>query len=406
MAISRAGIAVIMAALLAATASGTAAARDPIPSIACSGIVCTVYGPTYYGGYRTAADMLRHVDAVGQGYPGIATVHGIGESWTAAEGRGGHQLRAICLTGVAPRVDALVKAVAKTGLGVFRPEGCDLSFASGKPRSLLIAQIHAREIVTGELAWRWIDYLADGYGVDPVATEILDENEIWVVPVANPDGVDVVSSGGDEPKFQRKNLDFAPDSCRDHTGVVRYYRQGVDLERNFTARWGEPGSGADPCDDDYRGPYPASEPETGALEGLMSRLFADQRGGSADIEVPDTAAGLVIDLHSFGDYVVIPTGTGPGDAGQLRRLAERIAPPGYEVGTSQETVGYAVSGTSSDQAYGALGVAALVVEVGPRGDAPCRGFLPKYSCVDELFWPQTLAAFIEAARAARAPYLR
>lgn len=404
MTLPRAVIAVVSALMLVATASGSAAAREPVRPLMCAGAGCATYGPTYYGGYRTATDMLRHVDAVGAAYPGIATVHDIGESWSASQGRGGHRMRAICLTGVEPGVTGAVAAVAKSGLGVFRPEGCAMSTAGRKPRFLLIAQIHAREIVTGELAWRWIDYLADGYGIDPVATEILDHNEIWVVPVANPDGVDVVSSGGDDPRYQRKNVDFAPDSCRDDAGEVRYYRQGVDLERNFSARWGEPGSGADPCDENYRGPAPASEPETAALEGLMSRIFADQRAGSAEVEVPDSASGLVIDLHAFGDYLLIPTQTAPEDGRQLRRLTQRLAPPGYRGGTSAETVGYEVSGTSSDQAYAALGVAALVVEVGPRGDEPCHGFLPEYSCVDSLFWPTLLPSFVEAARAARAPY--
>ncbi|WP_327095916.1 hypothetical protein OIE68_39145 [Nocardia vinacea] len=67
------------------------------------------------------------------------------------------------------------------------------------------------------------------------------------------------------------------------------------------------------------------------------------------------------------------------------------------------TVGYPTSGTSMDQAYGALGVAALVMEIGPR-DADCAGFFPEYSCVDRLLWPQIRQAFSAAAWAAAAPY--
>ncbi|MEV0294721.1 M14 family zinc carboxypeptidase [Nocardia sp. NPDC050710] len=399
--VSRGWVAAVVGWLLVAVGAGSAVAEEPL---VCSGPICTVYGPTYYGGYHTAADMLRHVDTVGRAYPGIATAYGIGESWLATQGRGGHPLRALCLTGVEPGAGSQVKAVAKVGLGLFRPAGCVMSKASSKPKLLLIAQIHARELATGELMWRWIDYLADGYGVDPVATAILDETEVWIVPVANPDGVDVVSSGGDQPGFQRKNLDAPPESCLDDTEEARYYERGVDLERNFTERWGEPGSSAEPCDSDYRGAHPTSEPETRALEGLMSNIFADQRDGSDPVEVPDTASGLIIDLHSYGNYVLTPAVTGPEDGAQLRRLADRIAPPGFGTGTPEETVGYPVSGTSLDQAYGALGVAALVIEIGPRGDGGCNGFFPQYSCVDTLFWPQIRQAFTAAAGAAGAPY--
>ncbi|MEV2224357.1 M14 family zinc carboxypeptidase [Nocardia vinacea] len=172
---------------------------------------------------------MRHTQTVGHTYPGIATVYDIGESWLATQGQGGHRLQAICLTGIAP-APMPVKAVAKAGPGLVRPDGCALSTTSKKPKLLLFAQIHPREIATGELMWRWIDYLADGYGLDPDATAILDSTEVWIVPVANPDGVDVVATDVDQPRFQRKNVDDTEPSCAsEDEGNSR----GVDLERNF-----------------------------------------------------------------------------------------------------------------------------------------------------------------------------
>ncbi|WP_433194709.1 M14 family zinc carboxypeptidase [Nocardia sp. CA-107356] len=356
---------------------------------------------TYYGGYHTAADMLRHAQTVGGTYPGIAAVYDIGASWLATQGYGGHRLQAICLTGIAP-ASMPVKAVAKAGFGLVRPDGCALSTVSNKPKLLLFAQIHAREIATGELMWRWIDYLADGYGVDPEATSILDSTEVWIVPVANPDGVDIVSATEGGPLSQRKNVDDAEPTCAvadSHGGNGR----GVDLERNFSGRWGEAGADADPCAQDYRGAAAASEPETRALEGLVSAIFADQRGEPGRGEVPDSATGLLIDLHSFGNYVITPSVTAPEDAAQLRNLAAAVAPAGFASGTSMDTVGYPTSGTSMDYAYGALGVAALAMEIGPR-EADCAGFFPEYSCLDRLLWPQIRQAFTAAVRAAAAPY--
>ncbi|MFX0581284.1 M14 family zinc carboxypeptidase [Nocardia nepalensis] len=372
-----------------------------IAALFLSGIVVpgSAAAQTYYGGYHTAADMLWHAQTVGRTYPGIATVYDIGESWLATQGHGGHTLQAICLTGIAP-APMPVKAVAKAGLGLVRPDGCALSTVSNKPKLLLFAQIHAREIATGELMWRWIDYLADGYGIDPEATSVLDSTEVWIVPVANPDGVEIVSATEGRPRFQRKNVDDAEPSCAtEDPGNGR----GVDLERNFSGRWGEKGADADPCAQDYRGVAAASEPETRALEGLISAIFADQRGEPGVDEVPDSATGLLIDLHSYGNYLITPSVTAPEDAARLRRLAAQVAPEGFTSGTSTETVGYPTSGTSMDQAYGALGLAALVMEIGPR-ESDCAGFFPEYSCVDRLLWPQIRQAFTAAARAAAAPY--
>ncbi|MEU0503352.1 M14 family zinc carboxypeptidase [Nocardia sp. NPDC005998] len=372
-----------------------------IAALCLSGLVVpgSAGAQTYYGGYHTAADMLSHAQAVGRTYPGIATVYDIGESWLATQERGGHRLQAICLTGTA-QAPVPVKAIAKAGFGPVRPDGCALSTVSNKPKLLLFAQIHAREITTGELMWRWIDYLADGYGIDPEATSVLDSTEVWIVPVADPDGVDIVSAAEGRPGFQRKNVDDTGPTCTtEDLGIGR----GVDLERNFSGRWGAEGADADPCAQEYRGVAAASEPETRAFEGLMSAIFADQRGGPGIGDVPDTATGLLIDLHSFGNFVITAADTTPEDGVRLRNLAAKIAPAGFTSGTSLDTVGYPISGTSIDQAYRALGMAALVMEIGPD-TADCAGFFPEYSCVDRLLWPQIRQAFTAAARAAAAPY--
>ncbi|MEV2224356.1 hypothetical protein AB0E01_31400 [Nocardia vinacea] len=101
--------------------------------------------------------------------------------------------------------------------------------------------------------------------------------------------------------------------------------------------------------------------------------------------------------------MITPTMAAPDDAAQLRNLAAKVPPAGFASGTSVDTVGYPTSGTSMDQAYGALGVAALVMEIGPR-DADYAGFFPEYSCVDRLLWPQIRQAFSAAAWAAAVPY--
>ena len=124
---------------------------------------------TFYGGYHTVAAHRQHLSDVAAAYPALATVVDYGDSWLKTKGRGGHDLLAICIT--------------KKATG-----DCALSPTAPKPRSVLYAAIHARELATAEIAWNWIDYLTTSYGSDTTVTNLLDTTEIWVVPVANPDG--------------------------------------------------------------------------------------------------------------------------------------------------------------------------------------------------------------------------
>ncbi|RDI68023.1 M14 family zinc carboxypeptidase [Nocardia pseudobrasiliensis] len=351
----------------------------------------------FYGGYHTSAEMQAHAKDVATKNPGIAASYDIGKTWLAQRGNGGHPMSVICLSGSKQLADK-DKATAKT---TGKVNGCALSPSLTKPRFLLTAQIHARELATGELAWRWIDYLASGYGKDATATSILDSTEIWVVPVTNPDGVDVVASGGNRPKMQRKNVDNGqtPSSCSIVDGSGN--GPGIDLNRNFATRWG--GDSRNPCSQTYQGPRAASEPETQAISQLYANLFPNQRpSGGGD--VPNTAKGVVIDLHSYGNYGIIPTAATPTNREQLRALIKKVVPAGFTVGTDEETVGYSTWGTTDDQAHGALGVASFTIEIGPNSSSSCAGFMPKYSCVDSLFWPQMKKAWTTAALAAGAPY--
>ncbi|WP_372672512.1 M14 family zinc carboxypeptidase [Amycolatopsis kentuckyensis] len=334
---------------------------------------------TYYGGYRTVTAHENHLTAVAAAHPDLATKYTIGQSWKKTKGQGGHDIQALCLT--------------KKQSG-----DCTLSTTSPKPKFFLMAQIHARELSTGELAWRWIDYLADGYATDATAKSILDTTEVWVVPIANPDGVDIVASGGNSPKLQRKNANNSRGSC---TGT----NIGVDLNRNSTFKWGGDSNSA--CAETYQGVSAGSEPEVQALEKLARAIFPDQRGTGNNDPAPSTAKGTMITLHSYGNDIIIPWGftqaTSPNDA-QYRRLgAKYSASNGYLVGTNEETVGYDTSGTTDDFTYGELGVASVTFEVG-GSSGTCGGFLPRYTCVDSTFWPKNKGALITAAKAAAAPY--
>jgi Zinc carboxypeptidase len=329
---------------------------------------------TFYGGYHTVAEHESHLSSVASAYPSLTQVFDIGDSWRKTRGQGGHDIRAICITR------------KQSG-------DCALSPNSPKPRLAVIAQIHARELATGELAWKWIDHLTQGYGSDAEVTSILDTTEVWVVPIVNPDGVDIVASGGNQPLMQRKNANNTGATC----SVPSY---GIDLNRNSSFKWG--GAGTSRCGETYQGTAAASEPETKALEAWFRQLFPDQRGSGDTDPAPVTTKGVMITLHSYGNLIMPPWGwtwnANPNAAG-LRALAQKMrAFNNYEI-----VVEGGAPGTTDDFTYGNMGVASYTFELG-AGSGSCGGFFPQYSCMNSLFWPANRGALLTAAKAAKAPY--
>ena len=136
-----------------------------------------------------------------------------------------------------------------------------------KPSTLFIGAQHAREWITPEMNRRLMHYLLDAYTRDrrdpPTCST---RNELWIIPVANPDGYDYTFTEGQ--RLWRKNL-------RDNDGDGQITgADGVDLNRNFAYKWGydNEGSSPDPTSETYRGPSRDSEPETQALDRSCDRV--------------------------------------------------------------------------------------------------------------------------------------
>ncbi len=146
----------------------------------------------------------------------------------------------------------------------------NVSVEEDEPAFLLVADHHAREIVTPVIALHAVTELTSSYGSDPAITALVDANEIWIAPVWNPDGYEHVFNINN---LWRKNRRvFA-------TGV------GVDINRNYPQGWSNACSGStSPSSETYKGPAPASEAET----QTMIAWSLDQRFAK------------VIDYHSSG----------------------------------------------------------------------------------------------------------
>lgn len=143
-----------------------------------------------------------------------------------------------------------------------------------EPSVLFVGTHHAREIGVPVALLHTATRLLEGYGTDAALSALIDANEIWLVPVWNPDGYDYVFS---TDNLWRKNL--APTS-----GGV-----GVDLNRNYDFGWSSSCAGStDGGSETYKGTRPGSEAETQTMERFMeAERFAK-----------------VLDVHSLGREVL------------------------------------------------------------------------------------------------------
>ena len=90
----------------------------------------------------------------------------------------------------------------------------NVNLEEAEPQFLYTSSIHGDEITGYIMMLHLIDYLLTNYGIDPSVTQLLNTTEIFINPLANPDGT---YHGGNNSVY----------------GAVRYNANGVDLNRNF-----------------------------------------------------------------------------------------------------------------------------------------------------------------------------
>ena len=328
-----------------------------------------------YACYRTVEETYADLAALAGAHSDLAQWVDIGDSWDkiTPDGPAGYDLNALVVT----------NRNSHAPKGVF----------------YLIAAIHARELATAELVARFGEYLVDNYGKDPEVTWLLDYNEVYIIPVANPDG----RKFAEQLLYWRKNTNDS-DGC--FVDAVPSYYYGVDLNRNSSFKWNQCNgfncSSSNPCDNTFRGSGPASEPEVQAFQNYGLTLFPDQRGEADDAAAPDDATGLFITVHSYGKLVLYPWGwtpDAPPNQTQLRTLGRKFGYyTGYTVCQSGEpNCIYQTDGTSDDWVYGELGAAAYTFEIGTTFFQSCPYF-------EETILPENLDALLYATKAARRPY--
>ncbi len=65
-----------------------------------------------------------------------------------------------------------------------------------EPEFKYLSTMHGNKIIGIELCLYLIDHLLNAYGTDTDITSLIDNTEIWIVPLINPDGLENIDSGG------------------------------------------------------------------------------------------------------------------------------------------------------------------------------------------------------------------
>ncbi|NQU28080.1 MAG: T9SS type A sorting domain-containing protein [Candidatus Marinimicrobia bacterium] len=290
----------------------------------------TVVRDSSLGLYHTFAEMTADLIQLSNTYSSLARLDSIGSS---IEGR------TIWAMKISDDVDQ------------FQPD---------EPEVLYLGNHHAREVISVEVPLYFAHYLLENYSSNQRVRNIVDQRQIWIIPMVNPDGhVYVETVDLNWRKNRRNNGDGT---------------WGVDLNRNYSYQWGYDNIGSSPntSSGTYRGMAPFSEPEISTIATF--------------IETHNFVTAFT--YHAYGGIYIYPWGYYNGHSDE-NDLFENMGihfsmHNNYRYGNSWETLVYLMNGEAVDWMYGDTlnkpPIYALTVEVGNSSD----GFHPDPNRIQTL----------------------
>ncbi|HEX2133247.1 MAG TPA: M14 family zinc carboxypeptidase [Actinophytocola sp.] len=254
---------------------------------------------------------------------------------------------------------------------------------------LAYSQEHAREWATPLVTLEFAERLLSNYSTDAETKSLLENVDVFVIPVVNPDGANYSFN---DASFQRKNLS---NHCTGERRDPRYEDSwGVDVNRNYTVGSvfdGYVGASSTNClSGTYAGTEELSEAEAENVVALAE--------AHSNIK-------FAMNVHSYGGYFMWPPGAyampgritlprpSPEEAAMFQASAKRIV---GAIASSRGTVTwpsrtgpvadvlYSAAGNSADQLYYELGIYAWDFEVGndrwnpETGEWEGMGFQPPF----------------------------
>jgi hypothetical protein len=308
--------------------------------------------------YRTVAKVGTDLAQWAATYPALTQLTDIGDSWDKT------------VPGGDPGADLWMMRLTNEAL------------PGPKPRFFLMANIHGREVASAESAMDFVNYLLTGYNRNADVTWLLNNREIYVVPMVNPDGHKKAEGGAS----WRKNTNNT-------NGCTNASQWGTDLNRNYDTNFAGPGSSGQPCSSTYHGASAEAEPETQAIADTLRALFPN----------PLDPSGVMITLHSFANYVVWPWGNGYNtQQGLLPKDKPGLEALGHKFGSINGYLSimgddwYPAAGATEDWSYEELDLAGYTFEIG-------NTFTPSCTTLPTLI-AQNRPAYVYAAKVAPDPY--
>lgn len=225
-----------------------------------------------------------------------------------------------------------------------------------EPEVLYTAIHHSQEPASLQQLIYYMYYLLENYGANEEVTYLIDNTELYFIPVINPDGYVYNMEDGEAGGLHRKNR---------HTTT---FSDGVDLNRNYDWEYGYDNIGSSNIGFHpwHRGDSAFSEPETRAV-----KEFLENRE-------------ILIDLnwHSYGDMIIYPWNYEnhyTEDSLLYEKIGEILTyENNFRFGTVYETYGYQSNGDADDWGYGEVETKNKIISLtGEIGN------------MDDGFWPDT-----------------
>lgn len=234
--------------------------------------------------------------------------------------------------------------------------------AEAPKRVFINALQHAREWASTMTVTYIADQLTDstigapgveGNFTDEMAEvqKMLQEIEVLIVPIVNPDGYNYTRKS----RFHRKNMrKIEGSTCT-----------GVDLNRNWAKDYnGSHSVSSSVCSDVFVGEGPFSEPESATLRDALL--------GTENVLVH-------IDYHAFGGLILGPWGSSPGEkppraeewiefSSFVKKGMAEVQGANYLSGLGTKPILYPASGVMSDWSYD-QGITSATIEVHPLMEA-------------------------------------
>ena len=152
-----------------------------------------------------------------------------------------------------------------------------LAIGNGKKNMLLIGAHHGLEYLTSAFLMKFVSnytvhLMTDCKYFECNVSDLCDKLTLYIIPMLNPDGVDIAVNGLDiTNRYHRELISLV--GIHSFNKVWQANAGGVDINHNYDANWQM--TVTRPAPSKYGGAYPESEPETQAAVKFIRKNNID-----------------------------------------------------------------------------------------------------------------------------------